>query len=133
VNWPPDGKDRARQRPRQERAMLPRLTVWLRDRLGFRARRSYEVAVVHQWLLLTLHRFGECGFAMLEAELLAIRGASTALVVEALLELEGLGLVSHAAAAGLMAQERRFVLTATGRRLIPFIPRTPRSPTVFYA
>src|SRR4051794_35812636 len=112
--------------------MLPRLTAWVRGRIGARTRRPYDIAVVHQWLLLTLQRYGECSFSRLEGELAAIRGASPARVVEALLELETLALIAPAAAAGLMQEERRFVLTPTGRKVAAFVPPTPRSATIFY-
>lgn len=95
-------------------------------------RRAYDLDLVDQWLVLTLRRFGECAYRRLEAELLAIRGATPAEVVASILKLEESGLLERTAATDLLAQERRFRLTRQGKRLAAYLPATPQSPTTFY-
>lgn len=94
--------------------------------------RAFDLDVLDQWLLATLARFGACTYRRLEAELRAIRAATPAEVVEALLKLEQLGLLQRNEPAGLMLEERRFVLTRTGAHLARLLPHEPRSPTIFY-
>jgi hypothetical protein len=95
-------------------------------------RRSYDLDLVDQWLVLTLHRFNGCGYRHLEQELLAIRGAPPAEVVASILKLEEAGLLDRTPAQALVAEERRFRLTRQGRRLAGYLPAAPRSPTAFY-
>jgi DNA-binding PadR family transcriptional regulator len=111
-----------------------RFAAVLRERVGgpWRARRAYDLDVVDQWLLRILSRDRESTFRLLAAELLAIRGSAEAQVVESLLKLEELGLLTRATPRGIMAEERRFTLTRTGRSMLAFMPQTPRSPTIFY-
>ncbi len=94
--------------------------------------RLFDLDVLDQWLVATLNRFGACTYRRLEAELAAIRAATPAEVVEALLKLEQLGLLQRSEPAGLMVEERRFALTRAGKRLAGLLPSEPRSPTIFY-
>lgn len=94
--------------------------------------RLFDLDVLDQWLIVTLARFGACTYRRLEAELRAIRAATPAEVVEALLKLEQLGLLQRNEPSGLMLEERRFALTRTGVRLGRLLPAEPRSPTIFY-
>jgi hypothetical protein len=104
----------------------------LRRALHLSGPRLYDLDVVDQWLVLTMARFGECTFRRLEAELLAIRGATPAEVVSSILKLEQAGVLGRSAVAGLLAEERRFRLTVAGARLGRLLPAEPRSPTLFY-
>lgn len=95
-------------------------------------RRAYDLDLVDQWLVLTLRRFGNCGYQRLEAELLAIRGATPSEVVASILKLEAAALLERLPAGALVAEERRFRLARRGVRLAALVPQAPRSPTAFY-
>ena len=95
-------------------------------------RRPYDLDVVPQWIVVLLARYGETTYRRLEAELAAIRGTPPAEVVEGLLKLEELALIERTAATGLMVAERRFTLSAIGRKVRRYVPEEPRSPTIFY-
>lgn len=112
------------------------MTGWLGRRLRLLPRRGgarlFDLDVLDQWLIVTLARFGACTYRRLDAELRAIRAATPAETVEALLRLEQLGLLQRGEPSGLMLEERRFALTRTGARLSRLLPAEPRSPTIFY-
>lgn len=94
--------------------------------------RLFDLDVLEQWVVRTLARFGDCGYGRVEAELRAIRGATPAEVVAALLKLEQAGVLEREPLTTLMAEERRFRLTHAGQKLARLLPPEPRSPTLFY-
>ncbi|HLZ73101.1 MAG TPA: hypothetical protein VKV26_24620 [Dehalococcoidia bacterium] len=95
-------------------------------------RRLFDLDVLDQWLVATLARFGDCTYRRIDAELRAIRAATPAEVVAALLKLQEIGLVQRVEARGLMLEERTFRLTRPGQRLARLLPAEPKSPTIFY-
>jgi hypothetical protein len=99
---------------------------------GSGSSRLFDLDVLDQWQIATLARFGPCTYRRIEAELQAIRAATPAEVVAALLKLEQLGVVLRGEPSGLMLEERRFALSKTGARLARLLPTEPRSPTIFY-
>jgi len=95
-------------------------------------RRSHDLDVVDQWLLISLARFGQSPYRRLEAELAAVRGSAPAEVVAALLRAEEHGLIERLAVTGIVAEERLFRLSKAGKKVSQLLPREPRSPTIFY-
>jgi DNA-binding MarR family transcriptional regulator len=108
-----------------------RFVEQLRNRFG-RRRRSVDLDLVQQWAVLTLLRFGDCSFGRLQAEVEAIRGATPADMVRAVIALEQDELLVRITPRTEGRQASTYRLTQIGRKAGRRIPRPPRSPVTIY-
>ena len=112
-------------------ALLGRLRL-LRFMNLRRTASAIELDLAQQWIVLTLSRFGDCGFARLQAEVDAIRGATQAEVVVAVIKLEQEHVLERLNPRTEGRQTSTYRLTTTGRKAGRLIPRPPRSPITVY-
>ena len=96
-----------------------------------RARRQpaapVELDLVQQMVLLTLARFGPQPYARLADEVTANRPATPADIVNGVLKLETAGVIERRPEQGVRQPDRRYQLTARGKRIARFVPSEPRS------
>ncbi|MGH2587180.1 MAG: hypothetical protein ACRDJE_19880 [Dehalococcoidia bacterium] len=93
---------------------------------------SVELDLHQQFALLTLARFGPCSFNRLYAEVSAIRPATQAEMVNAVLKMEAAVVIERLAETNVAQPQRRYTLTRRGKRITRYIPRDPRSAMEFY-
>ncbi len=96
------------------------------------ARTPVELDLHQQIAVLALKRFGPCSYNRLQAEIEAMRPATQAQMVNAVLTMETAGVIERLREQGTPQAQRRYVLTRRGRRIARFIPAEPRSAMEFY-
>jgi DNA-binding MarR family transcriptional regulator len=88
---------------------------------------------LHQQIaMLALKRFGPCSYSRLQAEVEAVRPATQAQIVNAILSMEAAGVIERLHERDTPQAQRRYVLTRRGRRIARWVPAEPRSAMAFY-
>jgi DNA-binding MarR family transcriptional regulator len=86
----------------------------------------------HQQIaVLALKRFGPCSYRRLQAEVEAVRPATQAPIVNAILTMEAAGVSERLRDQTRPQAQRRYVLLRRGRRIARCVPAEPRSAMAF--
>ena len=116
------------------KTLLAALRSFIVHRSSFIVPRASAVELdLHQQIaVLALKRFGPCSYNRLQAEVEAVRPATQAQIVNAILTMEAAGVIERLHEQGTPQARRRYVLTRRGRRIARWIPAEPRSAMAFY-